>query len=187
MKKKQIVVLSLTLTGIFIVGAVIYYFLTNERGNFPTTETLHFLCTPKKEKKYGICYIENGEIVDVTDNEWLECGREVVVVVDLTFDDKNYILCVNKDILEGEFAKTPGAYHYANNTKSFSCDIPLPVKGRIWEKGIIPKREGKFTFLEFIAFPKNWGKNEKEFFEKIKEGKKILVIEKSIKCQPEAK
>lgn len=171
--------------GGFLILLFIYFLfiITHKRGKIITPENitkeqnLYFLCTPQDD--YSICLVKEGKILSVTEREWLNCGDEVIVTFKLSFNDRNYILCLNKDKLIGGNAEAPQAFHY--DSKVFSCEFP-PISGTFWEWGTIPPKEGLFKFVELYAFPKDINLNEDFLVKNLHLGRKILVIEKIVKC-----
>jgi hypothetical protein len=183
MKKNKIKVFIL-ISLIFISLTSAYYIITHKRGHLIGEEKIEeyyqFLC-PMGDT-YSICVLKDNKVIPVTEQKFLNCGDKVSVVFKLDFTDENYILCLNRDKLVGGNSEAPGAYNYDNGSKIFSCNFPVPSRSVNYEWGVIPKREGIFKFAEIYAFPKNLNMKEKELLENLSLGKKILSIEKEIKC-----
>jgi preprotein translocase subunit YajC len=180
MKKNKILIL------IFVIFFLIflYHIITHKRGYTISREKeieeyYQFLC-PIKDT-YSICVLRDNEIIPVANQDFLNCGDKVSVIFRFDFIDKNYILCFSRDKLIGGSSEVPETYYYDNGSKVFACE-PSPLKGIFYEWGTIPQREGIFKFVEIYSFPKNLNMKEKELLENLSLGKKILTIEKEIKC-----
>jgi len=185
MEKKKKVVFLFLIFFIFIVSSLVFYKFTHKKGHSITFEEREYSLLCPLNDDYSICYIdrENKKIIPVTEQNWLSCGKEVIVKVKINFTDKNYRLCLNRDKLIGGNSEAPGAYNYESGSKIFSCDISIPLVGEFYEWGIIPEKEGNFKFAEFYAFPKELNLKEEELVKNLNLGKKILTIEREIKCQ----
>jgi len=184
MKKKKILISIL----IFFTLIFTYYKLTHKKGRSLTgtgVEYYPLLCPAKDD--YSICIIEDNRVIPATDQNWLTCGSEVLVNFKVNFTDTNYILCLNRDKLIGGNSEAPGAYNYEDGSKIFSCDSPVPLVAELSEWGTIPEKEGNFKFAELYAYPKELNLKEEELAKNFNLGKKILNIEREIKCQQNIK
>lgn len=173
-----------TIVSVFLIILVALIVLQYYIGAPKTKNEWYTTChTPTEKEEYTICCRENNTGIDCSDNEILQCGDEIRILIKLDFKTSEYYLCANRDALDDGWG---GAYHYNNDTKILEC-VPGDVDILYW-RGKIPYKEGNFVIVDFYFVPSSLDlepENSLEYENLLQElgnYEKIIEIHREVQC-----